>query len=83
MEDSVAGVDVREETVPQTLALGGAFDEASDVHHVQERRDFAGSTRDDCLDGKEMATGDQGSIRSIVHASVDRKEGVAVTTSCI
>lgn len=41
MENSVASVDVREETVPQSLALRRALNQSSDVHDVQEGRDFA------------------------------------------
>lgn len=41
MKNSVASVDVREETVPQSLALRGSLDQPSDVHDVQESRHFA------------------------------------------
>lgn len=41
MENSVASVDVREETVAQSLPLRRAFDQSSDVHDVQESGNFA------------------------------------------
>ena len=41
MEESVAGLDVREEGVTQALSLGGALHQAGDVHHVEESRHFA------------------------------------------
>lgn len=43
MEESVAGLDVREEGVAQALALGGPLHQPGDVHHVQERRHFTAS----------------------------------------
>ena len=41
MEEGIAGSDVGQEGVAQALTLGRALDEAGDVHHVQEGRDFA------------------------------------------
>lgn len=41
VEDAVAGADVGQEGVPQALARVGAFDQAGDVHHVEECWDFA------------------------------------------
>lgn len=41
MENSVASVDVREETVAQSLPLRRALDQSSDVHDVQESGNFA------------------------------------------
>lgn len=41
MEDAIAGADVGQEGVAQALTTVGAFDQAGDVHHVEECWDFA------------------------------------------
>ncbi len=41
MEHSVTGFDMGQKRVPETLSLGGTFDETRDVHHIKESRDFA------------------------------------------
>ncbi len=41
MEDGVAGANVREKSVAETLTLAGALPQAGDVDHVQKSRDSA------------------------------------------
>lgn len=41
VEDAIAGADVGQEGVSQALTRVGAFHQAGDVHHVEERWDFA------------------------------------------
>lgn len=52
MEDAVAGADVGQEGVSQTLARVGAFHQAGYVHHIKERRDFAA---DQEVEGERIA----------------------------
>lgn len=41
MKNAIACVDVREETVPQTLPLGSSFHQPGDVYYVQESWNLA------------------------------------------
>ncbi len=45
MEEGIAGLDVRQESVAEALAFGGPLDEAGNVDDVQECRNFAENKR--------------------------------------